>query len=52
MTQLEGVHDRIGHPRYRMISLILQDALYGALTRKDSPAHALRNAQKRIEALE
>ena len=52
MMQLEGVHDRIGHPRYRTISLILQDALYGALTKKDSPAHALREAQKRIEALE
>ena len=52
MIQLEGVHDRIGHPRYRMISLILQDALYGALTKKDSPVHALRRAQERIEALE
>jgi multiple sugar transport system substrate-binding protein len=52
MMQLEGVHERIGHPRYRTISLILQDALYGALTKKDSPAHALRDAQIRIEALE
>jgi multiple sugar transport system substrate-binding protein len=52
MIQLEGVHDRIGHARYRMISLILQDALYGALTKKDSPAHALRDAQERIEGLE
>jgi multiple sugar transport system substrate-binding protein len=52
MTQLEGVHDRIGHPRYRMISLILQDALYDALTKKASPERALRDAQGRIEALE
>lgn len=52
MMQLEGVHDRIGHPRYRTISLILQDALYSALTNKDSSAHALREAQTRIEALE
>ena len=52
MMQLEGVHERIGHPRYRTISLLLQDALYGALTKKDSPAHALRDAQTRIEALE
>jgi multiple sugar transport system substrate-binding protein len=52
MIQLEGVHDRIGHPQYRVISLILQDALYDALTKKDSPAHALRHAQHRIEALE
>jgi multiple sugar transport system substrate-binding protein len=52
MMQLEGVHDRIGHPRYRTLSLILQDALSSALTGKDSPAHALRNAQTRIEALE
>ena len=52
MIQLEEVHDRIGHPRYRMISLILQDALYGALTKKASPARALRHAQEQIEALE
>jgi hypothetical protein len=35
-----------------MISLILQDALYGALTKKDPPVQALRDAQERIEALE
>jgi multiple sugar transport system substrate-binding protein len=52
MIQLEGVHDRIGHPRYRMISLILQDALHEALTKKASPERALRDAQERIEAME
>jgi multiple sugar transport system substrate-binding protein len=52
MRQLEGVHDRIGHPRYRTISLILQDALSRAPTGKDTPAHALGDAQTRIEALE
>jgi multiple sugar transport system substrate-binding protein len=52
MMQLEGVHDRIANPRYRMISLILQDAVYGALTKKVLPERALRDAQLRIEALE
>jgi multiple sugar transport system substrate-binding protein len=51
-AQLAGVHDRIGHPHYRSISLILQDSLYDALTGVETPAAALHGAQKRIEALE
>jgi multiple sugar transport system substrate-binding protein len=50
-AQLAGVHDRPGDPKYRAISLILQDALFGALTKKLSVESALASAQARIEAL-
>ena len=52
MAQLAGVHDRIGHPRYRMISLILQDSVYNALRGAAAPEAALHSAQKKIKALE
>jgi multiple sugar transport system substrate-binding protein len=50
-AQIAGVHDRPGHPKYRSISLILQDSIYGALRRTVSPEKALADAQARIEAL-
>jgi multiple sugar transport system substrate-binding protein len=51
-AQLLGVVDRIRHPAYRKISLILQEAIYQALNRKLSPERALSDAQSRIGALE
>jgi multiple sugar transport system substrate-binding protein len=51
-AQLAGVHDRIAHPRYRTISLILQDSISEALAGRAAPKAALRDAQQKIEALE
>jgi hypothetical protein len=51
-AQLAGVHDRIAHPRYRTISLILQDSISEALAGRAAPEAALRDAQQKIEALE
>jgi multiple sugar transport system substrate-binding protein len=52
MEQLQGVHDRIGHPKYRQISLLLQTFITDALTGKTPPEQALREAQAKIEGLE
>ena len=50
--QLLGAIDRIRHPAYRTISLILQDGISKALNRRVLPDRALSDAQARIEALE
>ncbi len=51
-TQLLGAMDRVRHPAYRAISLILQDEVFRALSRRATPDRALSDAQTRIEAME